>query len=331
MASGEGFPAPPGLADPTKFPSTPALAKGRTKGPEVYQGLDQEELDAAYDQAVYAANLPQVVRRRGLNSAAADRALGEPSRLAYGPTPVEGLDHFPAPTPRAPVVVFVHGGAWRAGLSKEFHDAAELMTRLAGAHYLVADFTNVVEQKGDLMPMARQVRQALAWTVQHAADFGGDPDRVYVTAHSSGSHLASAALVADWGKEFGLPQNAIKGAVLTGGMYDLKGPRLSKRSEYVKFTDEVEDSLSAIRHLDMLQVPLVLAYGSQETPEFQRQTWAMAEAVRKAGKPVQLIRAEGYNHFELPETFAQPFGILGRALLAMLGAKLPNPPAAAAL
>ena len=102
-------------------------------------------------------------------------------------------------------------------------------------------------------------------------------------------------------------------------MYDLKPVRLSKRSKYVKFTDEMEQELSAMRHLDRLHTPLVLSYGTYETPEFQRQSRDFAAAVKAAGKPVELLVGEGYNHFEMLETLANPYGLLGRAVLKQMG------------
>jgi arylformamidase len=106
--------------------------------------------------------------------------------------------------------------------------------------------------------------------------------------------------------------------VLLSGMYDLKPVRLSKRSSYVSFTDRMEDLLSAQRYLDGLNAPLVLAIGTCETPEFQRQSRDFATAVKAAGKPVELIVGEGYNHFELLETLANPYGITGRAMLMQM-------------
>jgi arylformamidase len=94
--------------------------------------------------------------------------------------------------------------------------------------------------------------------------------------------------------------------------------RLSKRSRYVKFTDAMEQDLSAMRHLDRLHAPLVLSYGTYETPEFQRQTRDFAAAVKAAGKPVELLVGEGYNHFEMLETLANPYGLLGRAVLGQM-------------
>jgi arylformamidase len=110
----------------------------------------------------------------------------------------------------------------------------------------------------------------------------------------------------------------VKGALLGSGMYDLKPVRLSARSNYVKFTDEIEDELSSLRHLDRLNCPLVVGYGTCETPEFQRQARDFAAALKAAGKPHQLLLGEGYNHFEMLETLANPYGLLGRAALELM-------------
>ena len=115
-----------------------------------------------------------------------------------------------------------------------------------------------------------------------------------------------------------MPENILKGALLCSGMYDLAPVRLSKRSEYVKFTDAMENALSAQRHIARLNMPLAVAYGTNELPEFMRQAQDFVKAVTAAGKPAELIVAEGYNHFEIAETLASPYGILGRAALRMM-------------
>jgi arylformamidase len=294
-----------------------AQAPARAKGPLVWLDLDQKELDDAYDQAVYAPNRDLVQKRYAANNAAALARVRPPKRLAYGTIPIEGLDLYSTSRPNAPVNVFIHGGAWRAGAAKEHAIFAELFNN-AGAHYIAVDFHNVLETKGDLMPLADQVRRAVAWVYKNAASFGADPQRLYVSGRSSGAHLGGVVCVTDWEKDFGLPRDVVKGGLLSSGMYDLKPVRLSKRSTYVKFTDESEQALSPQRHLDKLHAPLVLAYGTQEPPEFQRQTRDFAAAVKGAGKSVKLLVGEGYNHFEMPETLANPYGLLGRAVLEQM-------------
>jgi arylformamidase len=104
-------------------------------------------------------------------------------------------------------------------------------------------------------------------------------------------------------------------------MYDLKPVRISKRSSFIEFTDEMEDAMSSQRHLDQLRAPVVVTYGTNETPEYQRQNRDFAAAVKAAGKSVELIEAPNYNHFEMGESFGNPYGPSGRAALSLM--KLP--------
>src|SRR4051812_5311585 len=309
-----------GVASAVLASRNAAFAQTKPKGPAVWLDMDQTELDAAYDQVKYAPNLPQITKRYATNSDAVRARLGAPRRYTYGPSPIEALDLYVTDRANAPINIFLHGGAWRGGLAKDFGYPAELFVH-AGAHYVVPDFINVVEANGNLMSMAEQVRRAVAWVYRNAPTFGADPNRIYVSGHSSGAHLAGVVLVTDWRKEFNLPADILKGGLCCSGLFDLKPVRLSFRSSYVKFTDEIEQALSSQRHLDKLNAPLVIAHGTLETPEFQRQSRDFAAAVKAAGKPVQLLVGEGYNHFEMPETLANPYGLLGHAVLAQM--KLP--------
>ena len=224
---------------------------------------------------------------------------------------------YVAKRPNAPINIFIHGGAWRVGSAAAYAYLAELFVD-SGAHFVAVDFNNVIETGGDLLPMADQVRRAVAWVYRNAAQFGGNPNRLYVSGVSSGAHLASVVLTSDWKKDFGLPVDLIKGGLCASGMYDLFPVSLSARNTYVKFTDAVVEALSARRHLERLVAPIVVAYGTLETPEFQRQSSEFADAVRSMGKPVTLLVGEGYNHFELHETLGNPYGLLGRAVLGQM-------------
>ena len=297
--------------------SAQARSSERVKGPAVWLDLDQAELDAAYDQSAYAPNREQVLARNATNSEGVRARLGAPRRFAYGPTPIEGLDVYATQRANAPINVFIHGGAWRAGLAKNYASPAEMFVH-AGAHYVVPDFAAVQDVGGSLMPMAEQVRRAVAWVYRNAHVFGGDTSRLYVSGSSSGAHLAGVVLTTDWVRDFDLPADIVKGGLCGSGMFDLKPVRLSARTRYVKFTDEMELALSPQRQLDELHAPLIVAYGTFETPEFQRQSRDFAAAVKAAGKPVRLLVGEGYNHFEMYETLANPYGVLGRAVLEQM-------------
>ncbi len=289
----------------------------RAKGPPVWLDMDQAELDAAYDQGVYAPNLRQVLGRYRTNSELVRARVGEPRRYAYGDTPVEQLDVYRTTRANAPIHVFIHGGAWRGERARDYGFAAELFIH-AGAHFVVPDFITVTETGGDLAPLAKQVRSAVAWVYRNADLFGGNPDRLFVSGHSSGGHLAGVILTTDWPGEFGLPTDVVKGGLCCSGMFDLRPVALSARRAYINFTDEMEQALSPQRHLDRLMAPVIVACGSLETPEFLRQSRDFVTAAVAAGKPAQLLLAEGYNHFEILETLASPYGHLGRAVLEQM-------------
>jgi arylformamidase len=300
------------------------LPKGmapKPKGPRVFLDYDKEEIDLAYDQVPWAPNAEEIAKRNAQKTAATVARLGAPRRLAYGPTEIEKLDLYPAKQSGAPINVFVHGGAWRRGDAKSAGYMAETYVD-AGAHFIALDFASVTDVDGNLLVMAEQVRRAVAWVHKNAASFAGDPKRLYISGTSSGGHLAAVALTTDW-KEFGAPADTLKGGLCCSGMYELQPVSLSARSGYVKFTPETIATLSPQRHLDRLVAPIVIAHGTLETPEFQRQNREFAATVKAAGKPVSFLVGQGYNHFEMFETLGNPYGLLGRAMLQLMNLKTP--------
>ena len=287
------------------------------KGPRVFMDMDQQELDASYNQLSYEPLLPQVSMRLASNSEAMRARIGAPRRESYGPSAAEGLDIYRTKRDNAPIFVFIHGGAWLGGSAKDYGYPAEMFVN-AGAHYVAVDFVAIKEAGGDLGVMAKQVRSAVAWVHNNATKFGGDPARLYVGGHSSGGHLCGVVLVTDWQKEFGLPPDIIKGGLCMSGMYEMTPVALSARRNYVKFTDAMQDAMSAMRHIDRLHAPITVTYGSFETPDFQRQSRDFAAAVKSSGKPAKLIEAPNYAHLEMCELLGNPYGANGRAALEMM-------------
>jgi len=288
------------------------------KGPPVFMNYDQIELDAAYEQRAYAPLGDQITTRFVSDSAEVRRRLGNPQRMSYGPTDIEKLDIFRTPRANAPIMVFAHGGAWLRNQASDFHYLAENFVR-NGAHFVALDFIPVDKANGDLRVMADQVRRGIVWVQRNAASFGGDPNRIYVSGQSSGAHLAGVALTTDWAKQYGAPADILKGGVLQSGMYEMKPVRLSSRSSYVKFDDAMEDAMSSQRHIANIRAPIAVMYGTNETPEFQRQNREFAAAVKAAGKPVTLTVLPNHNHYEVQQTMASPYGWGGRAALALMG------------
>src|SRR5262249_9406858 len=176
----------------------------KPKGPLVFLDYDQEELDDAYTQELWAPNQAELDKRNAQKCEQAVARLGRPQRLAYGSTAAEKLDLYAPNRLNAPINVYIHGGKWRLGSAASAAYQSEMFVD-AGAHFIALDFNTVIETNGDLMIMADQVRRGVAWIYRNAKSFSGDPSRLYISGHSSGAHLAAVVLATNWSRNFGLP------------------------------------------------------------------------------------------------------------------------------
>ncbi|HMG54138.1 MAG TPA: alpha/beta hydrolase, partial [Kofleriaceae bacterium] len=201
-AAGGAIALPLARAQPAPAPAPAA------KAPPVWLDLDQKALDDAYDQGVWATNGKQLLGRYAVLSDDVRARLGTPQRFSYGATPVEALDVYRA-RDGAPIQIFIHGGAWRSGTAQQWAFPADMFVH-RGAHFVVPDFVSVTDAAGNLVAMAEQVRSAIAWVYRNAVRFGGDRERMFLSGHSSGAHLAGVALTTDW-KRGGLPSDLVKG------------------------------------------------------------------------------------------------------------------------
>lgn len=288
-----------------------------TTAPKVYLDYTQAELDRAYDQRSWVSNADELIRAYGVDSARV-RAV-HPHRYAvpYGPGEDETLDIFtPAASgSKAKIHVHVHGGGWRI-LSKDEESIIAPTFTGAGAVCIVLNFSMIPKVR--IPDMVAQIQRAIAWIHAHAPEFGGDPEQIHLSGHSSGGHLGGVLMTRDWSAA-GLPPDVLKSGLLVSGMYDMRPVMLSARSAYVKLSPAEVEEMSAIRHIDRLRAPLVLAWGDLESPEFQRQPQAFAAAVQAAGKPVKTLRCDGLNHFEILQQLGDARTALSRAALELMG------------
>jgi len=285
----------------------------RTKA---FLDYDQAELDRQYDQRAWAPNAVEVINRYAADSEAVRRRLGEPQTHPYGEGRAATLDLFRAHRPHAPIHVFIHGGAWRTLGKRDSAFAAETFVR-AGAHFVALGFELL--PVATLDEMVEQVRSAIAWIFRNADRLGGDPKRIFVSGHSSGAHLAGTVVTTDWRAQFRLPPDVVKGALCISGTYDLEPVRRSARNAYVQLDAGMVDRLSPARHADNIACSVVVGTGEHESDELKRQARDFAALAEGRGVPVRLIEGAGLNHFEIINTLASPFGLLGRMALQQMG------------
>jgi arylformamidase len=116
----------------------------------------------------------------------------------------------------------------------------------------------------------------------------------------------------------GAPPPDIKGALLISGIFDLQPVRLSARNEALQLDEELARTLSPIEHIPNDPCPLVVACGSGELDEFQRQSTTFAQAWEAAGGAAQLINYPRHNHFSITGELADATGEAMQGFLDMI-------------
>ncbi|MDR3400377.1 MAG: alpha/beta hydrolase [Pandoraea sp.] len=295
--------------------SSSRFARADDADKKVFLDYTQKQLNDAYTQTVWAPNAKQVIDGYAVTSAEVRRKLA-PVTYAYGDKPSEQLDVFaPANARGLPIMVFIHGGAWQQ-LSKDDSAGPAPTFVTAGAIYIAINFDNL---PGNTLPgMVDQCRRALAWVGANATRFGGDPERIYVSGHSSGGHLTAVMLSTDW-RAHGAPAQLLKGGVVMSGMGDLAPVVLSVRGSYLKLNPAQVSEYSPIEHLDRFNCPVIVAWGTLESPEFKRQNRQLADALTRRARLAGVFQVKGANHFEVVNELNRTDSDLSRATLALMG------------
>lgn len=282
----------------------------------VYRGYDQRTLDRQYSPSSCVSDLGLFVDRYTGDSEKARAELEVRRGIPYGPEPSETLDFFPAVSRNAPLMVFVHGGYWQE-LSKEESSFAAPGLVGAGAAFAALDYGLAPDYRLD--EIVAQVRRALHWLLEHAAELGVDRDRVHLSGSSAGAHLILMALLDDWLPGGRHPADAFAGAVLLSGVYDLEPVRHTYVNRPLGLDAATAARLSPIHRLPARLPALVVARGGAETEEFGRQQDDLIRAVGPRAAAVRGIVAADRNHFDLPFDLSDPASELGAAVFAQVG------------
>lgn len=247
---------------------------------------------------------------------AATRARLRTVTVRTGDAEGEALDlFFPAPDGDAdaagdlrPVHLFIHGGYWRMFSKDDFSFVADTVTATGGIA-AVLDYA--------LMPSVRladivgQVRRARGWIAENIGAHGGDPARVTVSGHSAGAHLATFLFTDD-------QPDPVAGALLLGGLYDLRPLQSSFLEPLIGLTDDEVATLSPIDHRHSPATRVRVLWGARETAPFHEQGRAFASHVRDQGADVVSVALANADHMSSALDLGSPESEAGRHLVALI-------------
>ncbi|MCM5680184.1 alpha/beta hydrolase [Schlegelella sp. S2-27] len=278
--------------------------------------FDPAWLDAQYNNRARIPEHPQIFARWAEDSRRARQALSPALDVRYGPAAEETLDVFAAVGPRAPVLVFIHGGWWRA-LDKADHSFLAPAFVQAGVTLVVPNYT--LCPAATIEDITLQMVRAVAWTVREIAAYGGDPRRIVVAGHSAGGHLAAMLACCRWQQAGAdLPERAVQGALAISGLFDLEPVRQTPFLQAdLRLTPDAVRKLSPAG-FPAPQVPLAALVGGDESEEFLRQNELIREAWGARAVPV-CEAVPGRHHLDVLDALGEPGSRLHAVALELLG------------
>jgi arylformamidase len=267
----------------------------------LYRGMDRAALDAAYNNGAAVADSAGIIADWERRSTRLRAAMPGRLDLRYGPAERQRLDFFAATPPRAPILLFIHGGYWQSRAKELFSFVAE-GPLARGINVALIGYTLAPEARLDRI--VAECREALRWLRATGAELGGDPGRILVAGWSAGGHLT--AMLMD--------EPLVSGALAISGIYDLEPIRLNYLNEKLRLDADEARRNSPLLHLPARAARLMVTVGGDELPELRRQSAIYHAAWRAKGLPGECVPLPGRHHFTALEALARPEGVLVEAL-----------------
>jgi arylformamidase len=275
--------------------------------------LPAEFVEREYNLRAAFPDHPQWFARWAADSETARARLEGCLNLRYGSGPRQTVDLFPAAQPRG-ALLFIHGGYWRA-LDKSDHAFV--------APPLIAQDIGVAVINYDLCPdvsiahIVDECREGVAWLRREGTRYGVPAERLVVSGHSAGGHLAAMLVATDW-SALGSP-SGLAGAVAISGVFDLEPLVQASFNTDLKLDRSRARAVSPIHLRPRSSVPMLFAAGADETSEFIRQSWLLWERWPEChphGRHGPLFVPERH-HFSVVSDLGDPGSALVRQTLAM--------------
>ena len=283
--------------------------------PDAWRDWPVARLEREYSPSSCVPSIDPFLQAYTRASAEALAKLSSHRNLPWGDGPDEVFDFFPAASPNSPLLAFFHGGYWQEHSKDDvLFVASKCVPR--GIAYASVNYT--LAPQATVSTIVDQCRRAVVSIHCQATELGFNPRRLFVAGSSAGAHLASMLLVDGWGHDRRSSENVVSGAILLSGVYDLQPLVPTYINEALQMNANDAIALSPITHPLAPPVPVVVAWGENETDEFKRQSQAFAGVLRSSGFPAKMLEARGTNHFDIVFEIADPQTPLGNVTLELI-------------
>ncbi len=227
--------------------------------------------------------------------------------VAYGDNPRQKLDLYVPEShgPALPVVVFFYGGSWQGGRRQDYRFVGEALAS-RGCVALVVDYRVYPEVR--YPDFLRDGAAAVRWARDHVAEYGGDPQRLFVMGHSAGAYNAAMlALDSRWLGAVGLdPNQDLKGLIGLSGPYDFL-PIIAPVVQTIFGPRAQWPATQPIEYVSKGAPPALLATGDADETVLPRNSRNLALRLRAAGVPVEETEYAGVGHVRMLVALAGPF------------------------
>jgi arylformamidase len=277
---------------------------------------ENDFLDREYNPRSTIPDFADFFARWKMQATNAREALDVQVDLAYGSSAAEMLDFFPAAGLNAPLLIFIHGGYWRALDKSDFSWVAPPFVA-AGISVAVLNYS--LAPKTPIRDIVQQTRRACAWLNGSARSLNIDARRIFCSGHSAGAHLTAMMLATDWpALSATLPAQLLRGAVTISGLFDLEP---LTRADFLRNDLKLDAPQSRTLSPAFLslknQAPLLRAVGALESAEFHRQSQLMVEHWPSACYS-ELLDVPDCHHLSVCDALAVPGNTLFEAVRAAI-------------
>lgn len=267
-------------------------------------------LEREYNNRALVPEHPAIFERWRRQSAG-QRAIADCSLdLSYGGHTRHRLDVFRAPQ-AVGTVIFIHGGYWRSLDKSDFSFLAgplmDLELSVAAINYRLCPAVAIGEIVDDC-------RAACDWLAAHGEAQGLNLSAVALAGHSAGGHLVASLFAGDRTGSTGIGMNFVGGAAVSG-VFDLEPLLQCSMNADLHLAAGTARALSPIHLQPVLDAPLLLSVGADESAAFRRQSVALHEAWPRTCPPPLILA--GCNHFTVVDGYFRPGGAGLAALRAL--------------